>query len=90
MVRAAGIEPALLSERDFESRASTNSTTPAHHNAVVLAAPNFYLHIVGRVYLKSPSMVHEVVVFKCNPEILSSRFSLNTQPFEWGETTVSI
>ncbi len=29
MVRAAGIEPALLSERDFESRASTSSTTPA-------------------------------------------------------------
>ena len=28
-MRAAGIEPALLSERDFESRASTNSTTPA-------------------------------------------------------------
>ncbi len=29
MVRAAGIEPALLSELDFESSASTNSTTPA-------------------------------------------------------------
>ena len=29
MVRAVGIEPTLLSERDFESRASTNSTTPA-------------------------------------------------------------
>ena len=29
MVRAAGVEPALLSELDFESSASTNSTTPA-------------------------------------------------------------
>jgi hypothetical protein len=29
LVRAVGIEPTLLSERDFESRASTNSTTPA-------------------------------------------------------------
>jgi hypothetical protein len=30
MVRVAGVEPALLSELDFESSASTNSTTPAH------------------------------------------------------------
>ncbi len=29
MVRVAGIEPALLAEPDFESGASTNSTTPA-------------------------------------------------------------
>lgn len=29
VVRAAGVEPALLSELDFESSASTNSTTPA-------------------------------------------------------------
>ena len=29
MVRAVGIEPTLLSELDFESSASTNSTTPA-------------------------------------------------------------
>ncbi|MDB5451826.1 MAG: hypothetical protein JWO33_404 [Caulobacteraceae bacterium] len=29
LVRAAGVEPALLSELDFESSASTNSTTPA-------------------------------------------------------------
>jgi hypothetical protein len=30
MVRAVGIEPTLLAEPDFESGASTNSTTPAH------------------------------------------------------------
>lgn len=30
MVPLAGIEPALLAERDFESRASTNSATGAH------------------------------------------------------------
>ena len=30
MVRAVGIEPTLLAELDFESSASTNSTTPAH------------------------------------------------------------
>jgi hypothetical protein len=29
MVRAVGIEPTLLAEPDFESGASTNSTTPA-------------------------------------------------------------
>jgi hypothetical protein len=29
VVRAAGLEPALLAEPDFESGASTNSTTPA-------------------------------------------------------------
>ena len=29
MVRAVGIEPTLLSELDFESSASTSSTTPA-------------------------------------------------------------
>ena len=29
VVRAAGVEPALLAEPDFESGASTNSTTPA-------------------------------------------------------------
>jgi hypothetical protein len=33
MVRAVGIEPTLLAERDFESRASTNSTTPALRQA---------------------------------------------------------
>ena len=31
MVRAVGLEPTLLSEPDFESGASTNSTTPARH-----------------------------------------------------------
>ena len=29
LVRVAGVEPALLAEPDFESGASTNSTTPA-------------------------------------------------------------
>ena len=29
-MRVAGVEPALLAELDFESSASTNSTTPAH------------------------------------------------------------
>ena len=38
LVRAAGIEPALLAERDFESRASTNSTTPALRHAYSAAA----------------------------------------------------
>ncbi len=89
MVRAVGIEPTLLAERDFESRASTNSTTPAHHDVTILAAPNFDLHIVGRVYVKSPCMFQEVVVFKCNPEVLWSRFSFYTQPFECGASTNS-
>ena len=30
MVRVVGIEPTLLAEPDFESGASTSSTTPAH------------------------------------------------------------
>jgi hypothetical protein len=34
LVRAVGIEPTLLSERDFESRASTNSTTPAQRVSI--------------------------------------------------------
>jgi len=29
MVRVVGLEPTLLAERDFESRASTSFTTPA-------------------------------------------------------------
>jgi hypothetical protein len=29
LVRVVGLEPTLLAERDFESRASTNFTTPA-------------------------------------------------------------
>ena len=38
MVRAVGIEPTLLAERDFESRASTNSTTPAVREPYNVAA----------------------------------------------------
>ena len=33
MVRTEGFELTLLAERDFESRASTNSTTPASRHA---------------------------------------------------------
>ncbi len=33
MVPQAGLEPALLSKQDFESSASTNSTTGARHSA---------------------------------------------------------
>ena len=32
MVRVVGIEPTLREERDFESRASTNSATPAYQS----------------------------------------------------------
>ena len=38
MVRAAGIEPALLSEPDFESGASTSSTTPAARSPIASRA----------------------------------------------------
>ena len=34
MVRAVGLEPTLLSEPDFESGASTSSTTPASRTGV--------------------------------------------------------
>ncbi len=34
VVRVVGIEPTLLSEPDFESGASTSSTTPAHSQAL--------------------------------------------------------
>jgi hypothetical protein len=41
LVRAVGIEPTLLSEPDFESGASTNSTTPARLvYSARLASPN--------------------------------------------------
>lgn len=33
LVRVVGLEPTLLAERDFESRASTNFTTPALRHA---------------------------------------------------------
>lgn len=33
MVRVVGLEPTLLAERDFESRASTSFTTPALRHA---------------------------------------------------------
>lgn len=39
MVRAVGIEPTLLAERDFESRASTNSTTPATRSLLAKGSP---------------------------------------------------
>lgn len=42
MVRVAGVEPALLSELDFESSASTNSTTPAHLPPILAVAPCTY------------------------------------------------
>ena len=43
MVRAVGLEPTLLSERDFESRASTNFTTPAFFAAVSTIAVCTYV-----------------------------------------------
>jgi hypothetical protein len=38
MVRVVGLEPTLLSELDFESSASTNSTTPAHLPPILAVA----------------------------------------------------
>ena len=43
MVRVAGVEPALLSELDFESSASTNSTTPAHLPPILAVALCTYI-----------------------------------------------
>jgi hypothetical protein len=40
MVPPAGIEPALPKERDFESRASTNSARGATQGRALLAAPD--------------------------------------------------
>ncbi len=45
MVPVAGLEPALLSEQDFESSASTNSTTPAQ----VWEARNLASETVGSI-----------------------------------------
>jgi hypothetical protein len=39
VVRVVGVEPTLLAEPDFESGASTNSTTPAGGHAVPQSAP---------------------------------------------------
>ena len=41
LVRAAGVEPALLSELDFESSASTNSTTPAYQDSAIARTAAF-------------------------------------------------
>jgi hypothetical protein len=37
MVRVVGVEPTLLSEPDFESGASTKSTTPAARDEAISA-----------------------------------------------------
>jgi hypothetical protein len=44
MVPQAGLEPALLSEQDFESSASTNSTTGATGDASSGATPPMQAH----------------------------------------------
>ena len=38
LVRVVGIEPTLLAEPDFESGASTSSTTPAHSPPILADA----------------------------------------------------
>lgn len=43
MVRVVGLEPTLLSEPDFESGASTNSTTPAHSPPILADALCTYI-----------------------------------------------
>jgi hypothetical protein len=48
VVRAVGIEPTLLSELDFESSASTNSTTPASANPIA-ADPYGAISKVSRI-----------------------------------------
>src|SRR3546814_16583060 len=48
MVRAVGIEPTLLAERDFESRASTNSTTPALRHAYTVAIKDRKSDVSGK------------------------------------------
>ena len=48
VVRVAGLEPALLSEQDFESSASTNSTTPAQ----VWEARNLAAETVGSIAVR--------------------------------------
>jgi hypothetical protein len=55
MVPVAGLEPALLSEQDFESSASTNSTTPAQVWEARNLAAEFAGSIDGfRVQEKTP------------------------------------
>ena len=54
MVRAVGIEPTLLAEPDFESGASTNSTTPA-------AAPSLDQATGDRKTLKWDSFIPAIM-----------------------------
>ncbi len=42
MVRVVGLEPTLLSEPDFESGASTSSTTPAYYELRDRTAQHFF------------------------------------------------
>ena len=46
-MRAVGIEPTLLSEPDFESGASTSSTTPARGKIAPDEAPREPLTVSG-------------------------------------------
>ena len=55
VVRAVGIEPTLLAEPDFESGASTSSTTPASGSILYVIPPRVIVrHPNGRA---NPSQV---------------------------------
>ncbi len=61
MVRAVGIEPTLLSELDFESSASTSSTTPASRvSACLVKACRGYNH-AWRLTATSRVLYHAVM-----------------------------
>ena len=51
MVRAVGIEPTLLAEPDFESGASTNSTTPALETSLYRSVSRLQRHGCGLPFL---------------------------------------
>ena len=58
MVPVAGLEPALLSEQDFESSASTNSTTPAQ----VWEARNLAAEFAGSIAAPSINSASDAVL----------------------------
>src|SRR5690606_29291888 len=58
MVRVVGIEPTLLSEPDFESGASTSSTTPAHSPPILAGAHGPILHVELGQYMQRTAPVN--------------------------------
>ena len=78
LVRAVGVEPTLLSEPDFESGASANSTTPATINFKVFSASSAILCFQGAAKLEQKKWL------EMSEARLRSVEKLLNSPLIWG------